>query len=147
MVRLHRRTRSPNRERDRLTGTWQVANRVSEQELREYLVGVPAELPLTQYIDDAHTLMDLKMGASPSVGEPLARMIEKNLAAHMYTLAQDRGGVIEKKVGDSTEKYATGSNKTTGIGSTSFGQIVLSLTDAFNGMQSTDKKKAQFRVV
>ena len=125
-----------------------MANRVSEQELREYLPGVPSSVSLAQYLDDANALVAAKMGPTPGIGESLAKLVEKNLAAHLYTVTQERGGVVEKTVGESSERYAASTTKEGGIGSTSFGQMVLSLAGgAFDDMNGVTKKKAQFRVL
>ena len=125
-----------------------MANRVTDAEFRVYVRDVPPDLALAAYLDMANLLVTTKMGLAPSIGEPLTKLIELNLAAHFYTLTQDRGGIIEKKVGESTEKYANASSKLGGgIGSTSFGQIVLSLTDAFDDKNNVNVKKAQFRIV
>lgn len=120
--------------------------RVTASELRTYL-GLPSTVDVDQFIADADVLITAKMGATPSIGEPLATLIEKNLGAHLYTVARDGGGITSKKVGESSESYAkvTGS----GIASTRFGQAVLSLdsTGSFTDMIDPNTRKAQFRVV
>lgn len=121
--------------------------RVTETELRAYM-GLDSSVSVTLFLDDAHILMDTYMGVTPAVGEDIAKILEKNLAAHLYTVSIDNGGVTARKIGESSETYAK-AGSSTGMGSTRYGQIVLSLdtTGVFNTTVNNDKKKAQFRVV
>lgn len=120
--------------------------RITATVLREY-IGLSSSVDVDQFIADADVLITAKMGATPSIGEPLATLIEKNLGAHLYTIARENGGLSAKKVGESSESYAKVSGS--GISSTRFGQAVLSLdtTGAFTDMIDPNKRKAQFRVV
>lgn len=121
--------------------------RIDEATLRAYIT-IPTDLNVDQYIADASTLMTARLGATPAASEELATLIEKNLAAHLYTIAQENGGLMSKKVGESTETYAS-AGKVTGIGSTRFGQMVLALdtTGSFADMADSGKRKAQFRIL
>lgn len=123
-----------------------MANRVTEAELRAYL-GLAPTVTVLPYLDDAHVLVDTFMGVTPTVGEAVATLVEKNLAAHLYTIAYVGGELSQKKVGESSETYANGKNLG-GIGSTRFGRLALAFdtSNSFAGMTNVEVKKAQFRV-
>lgn len=119
--------------------------RTTPDALKAY-VTVPSDFDVAPFIEDAATLMDAYLPAS-GLSEPILTLIEKNLAAHLLTLAYERGGLVVKKVGESSETYAK-AGEAGGLRSTRFGQMALSLdsTGALEGIGST-VKTAQFRVV
>lgn len=121
--------------------------RINEAELRLY-VNAPEGLDVSQFVDDAAVLMEVYFGQAPSFGEPIAKMVEKNLAAHLYLLSVERGGMVAQKIGESSETYARNDSGLTGMGSTRFGQLAISLdtTGVLAGLLNPTKKKAQFRI-
>ncbi len=74
------------------------------------------------------------------------RQIELYLAAHFTTLAEERGGIIGSKTGESSEFYANKFGK--GLALTRYGQQALVLdTSGRLASEGTALPKAQFRVV
>ena len=122
---------------------------VTTEELKAYLteVGEDAEQALPTLITDAKTIVDGWLGAKVvTVADPTLKLLYKNMAAHLYLMTKERGGLTSKKIGESSETYA----KTVGDGlrSTSFGRMVLAL-DPTGLLEKVDpgvKKKAQFRL-
>lgn len=124
-----------------------MANRVSPADLVPY-VKVPTGLDTTPFINDAHALIEAKMGVVPALADSIMTLIEKNLACHFFLLGQESGGVVMEKTGEASATYA--GVKGSGISSTRFGQMVLSLdtTGAFQADldAASGVKKALFRV-
>lgn len=101
------------------------------------------------YINDASLLVTEVLGTSSLTPERL-EVIERYLAAHLYVLAEQEGGIFEEKIGESTEKKGSTFTLGRGLALTRFGQLVLSWdsTGSFADMETAGaKKKAQFRVV
>ena len=121
--------------------------RVTEAELKAY-VSAAADQDVSQFVNDASTLMGAYFGDTPAFGEAIAKLIEKNLAAHTYLLTVERGGMTAQKIGDSSETYARGDGST-GMGSTRFGALAVSLdpTGTLAKLVNPTKRKAQFRSV
>lgn len=107
-----------------------------------------SEYAVAHYIADANVLVTEVLGAS-GFSEARLEMIERYLAAHLYLLGTQEGGIFEDEMGDS--KVKTGSTFTLGQGLrlTRWGQQVLSLdtTGGFAQLEGGIKKTAQFRVV
>ena len=123
-----------------------VGARVSDSELRELVEAKDGER-LSGFCDDAHTLVE-EVLASSSLSEGRKKLIEKNLAAHFWVVAKEKGGVTMERVGDAQNMYQTIKGDGTGLASTRFGQQVLALDDSGQLNQVlTYTKKAQLRVV
>ena len=107
-----------------------------------------SEYAVTQYIADANVLVTEVLGASTLSAERL-EMIERYLAAHLYLLGTQEGGIFEDEMGDS--KVKTGSTFTLGQGLrlTRWGQMVLAwdTTGGFAQLEGGVKKTALFRLV
>lgn len=123
-----------------------MANRVSAQDLTAY-VRVDVAVDLTPYLDDAHLLVEARL-AGKGLSEGLLTLIEKNMAAHLYLLGREDGGIVAEKTGESSSTYAGSKTLGAGMSSTRFGQMVLGL-DTTGSFASMDKpgRKALFRVV
>lgn len=106
------------------------------------------EYAVTSYVADANVLVSEILGASGFSAERL-EMIERYLAAHLYLLGTQEGGIFEDQMGES--KVKTGSTFTLGQGLrlTRWGQMVLALdtTGGFAQIEGGVKKTAQFRLV
>jgi hypothetical protein len=121
-----------------------MPTRVSEDELKVLIETRPDEV-VQPFIDDAEVLIDETLDASQFTPARLA-MIEKYLAAHLWVVAQEKGGVTSEKVLDAANSYRKYDG--TGLSATRFGQQVI----AFDTTGALDKvlsysKKAQLRVV
>ena len=102
----------------------------------------------THYVEDANILVTELLGTSTLSAERL-EIIERYIAAHLFVLGQQEGGIFEEKMGESTVK--TGSTFTLGQGLklTRWGQMALALdtTGALSQIEGGKKKTALFRVV
>ena len=121
-----------------------MPTRVSEGELKE-IVEARADEVVQSYIDDANLLVDETLDLALFSAERL-KLIEKYLAAHLWVIAKERGGVTLEKTLEAQNMY----KKYDGVGlsATRFGQQVI----AFDFTGALDKalsysKKAQLRVV
>lgn len=100
------------------------------------------------YINDASLLVTEVLGTSALTPERL-EVIERYLAAHLYVLAEQEGGVFEEKIGEANTKMGSTFTLGRGLALTRFGQLVLSWdsTGSFAAMETANnKKKAQFRL-
>jgi len=107
-----------------------------------------SERNVDHYINDASLLVTEVLGTSGLTPERL-EVIERYLAAHLYVLGEQEGGVFEEKIGESTEKRGSTFTLGRGLALTRFGQLVLSWdsTGSFADMETASaKKKAQFRL-
>ena len=122
-----------------------MANRVHSEVLAR-LVGVDPSTDLTSVIDDAHVLVDETLLAAGFTVDKL-KLIEKYLAAHLYVLSHEKGGLTGQKVDDASESYATAKGQI-GLRATRFGQVVVGL-DTSNSLTLSlePSRKAQFRLV
>ena len=119
-------------------------SRVSDNELRELVEAGNGE-QLTPYIEDAHLLIDETLDLS-SFTDGRLKLIEKYLAAHLWVISKEKGGLQMEKALDATNIYQK--LQGTGLSATRFGQQVI----AFDTSGALDKvlsyaKKAQLRVV
>ncbi|WP_324001766.1 hypothetical protein, partial [Parvimonas micra] len=73
--------------------------RVTTQELADFL-DIPVAAKLQGYIDDANLLVSETL-ASSGQSDARLKLIEKNLSAHFYTVALERGGLTQKTIGES----------------------------------------------
>lgn len=122
--------------------------RVSQAELRSLFPQDSGERSLLGYLQDANMLVNETLGTNSGLTDERLAMIEKYLAAHLYTLAELEGGVFEEKIGESSTKHGSTFTLGQGMRLTRFGQMVLGLdtTGAFEALEG-GKKKAQFRVL
>ena len=100
------------------------------------------------YINDASLLVTEVLGTSSLSAERL-EVIERYLAAHLYVLGEQEGGVFEEKIGEASTKMGSTFTLGRGLALTRFGQLVLSWdsTGLFAAMETANnKKKAQFRL-
>lgn len=98
------------------------------------------------FIADAQMLVNEQLAGQGLSAERLD-LIVKYLSAHFLVLAEEKGGLIRSKLGDSDESYKA--EESTGLRSTRFGQQVL-VFDTSGTMARIDKLQhgaAQFRVV
>jgi hypothetical protein len=121
-----------------------MATRVSEDDLRA-LIDESATTSVQSFLDDAELLVDETLDASLFTPGRL-NLIEKYLAAHLWAIAREKGGVTLEKAGDATNMYKKYDGE--GLSSTRFGQQVLAwdTTGQLNIVLSY-AKKAQLRVV
>lgn len=119
-------------------------SRVSDSELRTLVEARDGEA-LSPFIADAHVLVDETLDLSQFTAGKL-KLIEKYLAAHLWVLALEKGGLTSEKVGEATNTYQKYSG--TALSSTRFGQQVITFdtTGALDKVLSYSKK-AQLRVV
>jgi hypothetical protein len=119
--------------------------RVSDSELRDLVEAKDGER-LTSFIDDAHVLVDETLATS-DLGEPRMKLLEKYLAAHLWTVAKEKGGLTMEKTGDAMNTYRAPIDGE-GLSSTRFGQQVMAL-DPTGLLYKvlTFSKKAQLRLV
>jgi hypothetical protein len=119
-------------------------SRVSDGELRELVEARDGE-PLTPYTDDANVLVNETLDL-PLFSDDRLRLIEKYLAAHLWVIAKEKGGLTSEKALDATNTYQKYSG--TGLSATRFGQqvMVFDFTGALDKVLSYSKK-AQLRVV
>jgi hypothetical protein len=121
---------------------------IQASEVRAIYSEIPASQDISGHIAAA-TLMcneDLDgRGLSPA----RLHMVGIYLAAHMVAMDVERGGLTSSKTGDSEETYASHGLKATGLSSTRWGQMALTLdsTGVLANMSNPGKPKAQFRLV
>lgn len=120
--------------------------RVTDEELREIVETRPDEV-VTPFINDAALLVDETLGILPNMTEARLTLLEKYLAAHLWVLAKEKGGLTSEKKGESAASYVTPKGK--GLSSTRFGGLVRNLdtTGLLEKVLSGEVKKAQLRVV
>jgi hypothetical protein len=126
-----------------------MAARVSEPELRAIVDDVPSQ-QVQSYIDDAHLLVEeiLNPGGVSVLTEGRLALIEKYLAAHLFVLSEEKGGLTLDKIGETEERYVTTSTPQYGLRSTRFGQFILGLdtTGQLEAQLVGGSKKALFRL-
>lgn len=120
--------------------------RVQDADVQGLLAPYADDVSMTQYIGQAHMLVDEELGAS-GLSEDRLKYIELNLAAHFAALAVERGGFTYQKIGNSEEGYATDRTQVR-FSSTRFGQSAVAM-DSTGNLQRMDNPKgtAEFRVV
>jgi hypothetical protein len=99
-----------------------AGERVTDAELKAILVD-SEDVVVTGFIVDAHFLVDEYL-LGQGLSEDRLTIIEKYLAAHLYVLSAERGGLIRERIGESDQQYTT-PGKGSGLASTRFGQMVL----------------------
>lgn len=123
--------------------------RVSEEELLAILdVATDGTGPyVLNFVEDAHLFVEETL-ISTGMTEARLKIIEKYLAAHLYTITKERGGITEEETGDSRAAYRKMTG--TGLGSTPFGELALG-ADTSGKLAalstSANAKPALFRVV
>lgn len=126
-----------------------MALRIVEADLRSILK-CGATVGLAVFMDTANVLVDDLLGSS-SLSAGALKLIETYLAAHLYTLTEERGSLASETFGDSTERYHNVYKA--GFNSTRFGQqaIVIDTTGTLaRESAKADKaaiKSAEFRVL
>lgn len=120
--------------------------RVSDSELRE-LVESSSSKQVISFLEDTHLLVEETLvGVSPQLSEGRLKLLEKYLAAHLFVLAEEKGGLTRVKKGESEDEYAKFSGAA--LNSTRFGQMVLAYdTSGKFALLDAGKKRAQFRLV
>lgn len=128
-----------------------MANYNSADQLRSY-ANLPASSVVSDdvldvYLTQANLVVTEDLAGSGFSNERLTA-IELNLAAHFYTVIYDKGGITQKRIGQSEERYRLLSDKATGLSTTSYGQIALSLdtSGTLAGLYNA-KMKASFEVI
>lgn len=120
--------------------------RVAESELRE-IIEAGATEKVTHYIEDAFLLVNETLGIAPTLSTARLKLVEKYLAAHLWTITAEKGGLTKEKKGESENTYAATSGQ--GLSATRFGKLVQNLdtSGALDKVLSGAVKKAQLRVV
>jgi hypothetical protein len=120
--------------------------RITEDDLRAIVEDDPNQSVLP-FIVDAHLLVDEILGSSGLTDGRLT-LIEKYLAAHLFTLSAEHGGLTMQRIGETEERYQTTNTPQYGLRSTRFGQLILGL-DTTGQLEATlvgGSKKALFRL-
>ena len=122
--------------------------RITSAELRKLFPQDDAGLDVDHYVDDADALVTEVLGTSSFTAERLA-LITKYLAAHLYLLGQQEGGIFEEKIGEASEKRGSTFTLGQGMRLTRFGQMVLGLdtTGKFAALEGGKNRPALFRLV
>ena len=118
--------------------------RVSEEELKG-IIETRADESVWSYIEDANTLVNETLDIA-TFTEARLKLIEKYLAAHLWVVAAEKGGLTLERALDAVNEYKV--QEGTGLSATRFGQQVM----AFDTSGALHKvlsyaKKAQLRVV
>lgn len=99
---------------------------------------------LQPFLDDANLLITDILGTSLSPER--LKLIEKYLAAHLWVIAAEKGGLTKERALDAENAYQVVDG--TGLSSTRFGQQVISFdTTGELDKALSYKKKAQLRLV
>jgi hypothetical protein len=111
------------------------------------IVEVPSSASLATFLDTA-SLLVVENLESAGMTEARLKLIELYLAAHFVTLTYEGGGLVGKKIGDTTEWYQKVSLDAQGFRSSRFGQQALALDSSgvLTGL-TTAKPRARFTVV
>jgi hypothetical protein len=126
-----------------------MAARVQEDDLRAIVEDDPSQ-PVQNFIDDAHLLVEeiLNPGGHSVLTEGRLTLIEKYLAAHLFTVSVEHGGLTLQRIGETEERYQPSAGPQPGLRGTRFGQLILGL-DSTNLLESQlvgGTKKALFRL-
>jgi len=115
--------------------------------LRITSTSVVSDNDLTFFIDQAGLVIAEDL-AGITLSSGRSDMIQVYLAAHLATLAIDKGGLVHQKVGDSEERYQPISEKALGLNTTKFGQTAISLDSSGTlSKLAGPSKKALFEVI
>lgn len=121
---------------------------VTAAQLRK-LVEVPddkADLDLQPFLASAALIRSEDLAGSGLSSNRLDQ-IELYLAAHFAVVSLEFGGVVMSKQGGSSETYRAPEAKATGLATTRFGQLALSLDTSGTLQKSMSTAKANFSVV
>ena len=125
-------------------------------------MAAPTDTSLRQLVDDIPTAQDTSSFISTAIlltDEVLANkglstnrldVIKLYLAAHFAIITVERGGLIESRVGESSDRYAKPTTKieTGGIGSTRYGQQAIALDSSGTlAVLGSGAKKARCKLV
>lgn len=120
--------------------------RVTSEEVQRVLDGLADGADVTLFIEQANMLVNEEF-ANSSLTTARLRMLELNLAAHFAVVALERGGLTQRRIHDTEERYANtgGGSK---LSSSRFGQqaVALDPTGKLSQLDSP-KGRAEFRVV
>lgn len=107
-----------------------------------------SEYSVTGYIEDANILVTEVLGSS-GLSDNRLEIIERYLAAHLYLLGTQEGGIFEDEMGESKVKVGSTFTLGQGLRLTRWGQMVLAMdtTGGFAQLEGGKKKTALFRVV
>jgi hypothetical protein len=120
-------------------------SRVSDSELRDIIEAREGE-KLTQYTDDAALLVNETLGTDSGLSEDRLKLIEKNLAAHLWVISAEKGGLQSERTLEAENVYQKIEGQ--GLSSTRFGRLVQTYdTTGQLDKVLTPVKKAQLRVV
>lgn len=123
---------------------------VAEADVRALFPNDPSTTVVAHYITDAEVIVADVLASSGYASNKLD-LITKYLAAHLYVLGQQEGGIFEEEIGESMEKRGSTFTLGQGLKLTRWGQMVLSVdtgkyfTDEAS-VNTSDKKSALFRV-
>lgn len=124
--------------------------RTTDAAVRQLFPKDQAALPVSHYVADASLLVTEILGTSGLTAGRL-ELVERYLAAHLYVLGTNEGGVMEETIGQSTVKLGSSFALGAGLRLTRFGQMAISFdtTGKLEDMSASvkGKKKAEFRVV
>lgn len=126
-----------------------MTTRVDEIELRRVLKAQDTD-DLSVFLRSANVLVTDLLGTSSLSGDVLA-LIELYMAAHLYTVTEERGALAAETVGDAVERYHNVYKA--GFSSTRFGQQAMVLDSTGTLARESAKadkaavKSAEFRIV
>lgn len=105
-----------------------MANRVTAQQLAD-TIGVQSLDGLDSFISDAHLLVDQVLLPLNQTAAQLMLM-EKYLAAHLWVISAEKGGLTLSRVDDAEERYVNSNSagkSPVGLRSTRFGMLLVAL--------------------
>lgn len=123
--------------------------RITTAELLQIIPNNADTPTLESFIAIANEMVNTELGGS-SLSEDRKKSIELYLAAHFAVVTVEKGGIMQRKIGDAQDTYQSYNSRnaaTLGLVATRYGQQVLFLdtTGKFAAI-STKPVKAQFKV-
>jgi len=114
--------------------------RVTATEVKEIMSGcTTSDAIVTVFITAATEVVDKVFSGDTVLGDTLLKEVERWLTAHMISCTPYFRATTDEKLGDASVKYA--GKFTTGLDSTSYGQMVLTL-DITGKMANLGKRSA-----
>jgi len=119
---------------------------ITDVEVRS-LLRLDATVDVSNEVSAANLQVDEDLATSGYSVERF-RLIKLYLAAHLYTIAVDKGGLVQERVGQSEETYSGVNSSAKGLSRTLYGQQVMSLdSQGILASKGAGSVKAKFRVV
>lgn len=120
---------------------------VTQDEVKAILPASAADDDVQTFIDTADLLVTEELSSS-GLSTSRLKLIEMYLAAHLWTVSAERGGLIKQKIGESEDTFQGWNNESLGLQATRYGQQV-GMLDTTGKLTAAAKGtlRAQFRVV